>query len=265
MRPYKKWRRWHCLSGWPWRGYLALTGWESTFSTQASRWAQGKGRLHRQVSSGSKLHYQLKPNQTMRLDARQRQLFSSSHTPSKLHCQLKRSQSMSIATREMSLRFKHPTAYPWYVTFTSDTQFIFANDLLYKTIDCTGLIFSELCLSNDRQYRDQQHTRLTSHVHFIQVSGTSCTNIKSWWRHRMEIFSALLAICAGNSPVTGEFPTQRPVTRSFDVYFDLRPNKQLSKQSWGWWFETPSRQLWRHCNATKPLPRFENGKTTAST
>ena len=57
----------------------------------------------------------------------------------------------------------------------------------------------------------------------------------SWWRHQMETFSALLAICAGNSPVPGEFPTQRPVTRSFDVYFDLRPNKRLSKQSWGWW------------------------------
>ena len=38
----------------------------------------------------------------------------------------------------------------------------------------------------------------------------------------METFSALLAICAGNSPVTGEFPTQRPVMRSFDVFFDLR-------------------------------------------
>ena len=62
----------------------------------------------------------------------------------------------------------------------------------------------------------------------------------------METFSALLAICAGNSPVPGEFPTQRPVTRSFDVYFDLRPNKRLSKKSWGWWFETPSRPLWRH-------------------
>ena len=42
-----------------------------------------------------------------------------------------------------------------------------------------------------------------------------------WWRHQMEAFSALLAICAGNSPVTGEFPAQRPVTRSFDVLFDL--------------------------------------------
>ena len=39
----------------------------------------------------------------------------------------------------------------------------------------------------------------------------------TWWRHQMETFSALLAICAGNSPVPGEFPTQRPVTRSFDV------------------------------------------------
>ena len=70
----------------------------------------------------------------------------------------------------------------------------------------------------------------------------------SWWRHQMETFSALLAICAGNSPVTGEFPAQSPVTRSCDVFFDLRPNKRLSKHWRGWWFETPSRPLWRHCN-----------------
>ena len=75
----------------------------------------------------------------------------------------------------------------------------------------------------------------------------------SWWRHQMETFSALLTICAGNSPVPGEFPTQRPVTRSFDVYFDLRPNKRLSKQSWGWWFEMPSRPLWRHRNVLMPF------------
>ena len=69
----------------------------------------------------------------------------------------------------------------------------------------------------------------------------------SWWRHQMETFSALLAICAGNSLITGEFPALRPVTRSFDVFFDLRLNKRLSKQSWGWWFETLSRPSWRHC------------------
>ena len=76
----------------------------------------------------------------------------------------------------------------------------------------------------------------------------------------METFSALLAFCAGNSPVTGEFPTQRPVTRSFDVTFDLRPNKPLSKQSWGWWFETLSRSLWCHCNENNNHSR-ENGFT----
>ena len=70
----------------------------------------------------------------------------------------------------------------------------------------------------------------------------------AWWRHQMETFSALLVICAGNSPVPGEFPTQRPVTRSFDAYFDLRPNKRLSKQSWDWCFETLSLPLWRHRN-----------------
>ena len=38
----------------------------------------------------------------------------------------------------------------------------------------------------------------------------------------METISALLALCVGNSPVTGEFPAQRPVPRNFDVFFDLR-------------------------------------------
>ena len=64
----------------------------------------------------------------------------------------------------------------------------------------------------------------------------------------METFSALLAICAGNSPVPSEFPAQRPVTQSFDAFFDLRLNKRLSKQSRGWWFETLSRSLRRHRN-----------------
>ena len=69
-----------------------------------------------------------------------------------------------------------------------------------------------------------------------------------WWRHQMETFSALLALCTGNSPVPGEFCAQRPVTRRFDVFFVLRLNKRLIKQSWGWWLETPSGSLWRQCN-----------------
>ena len=47
----------------------------------------------------------------------------------------------------------------------------------------------------------------------------------------METFSALLALCAWNLPVHGEFPAQRSITRSFDVYFDMHPIKRLSKQS----------------------------------
>ena len=76
----------------------------------------------------------------------------------------------------------------------------------------------------------------------------------AWWRHQMEAFSALLALCAGNSPVTGEFSSQRPVTRSFDVSFDLRLKKRLSKPPppRHRWFETPSRPSWRHCNEKPP-------------
>ena len=55
-------------------------------------------------------------------------------------------------------------------------------------------------------------------------------DVITWWRHQVETFSALLDICAGNSPASGEFPAQRPVTRSFDVFFDLCLNKRLRKQ-----------------------------------
>ena len=60
-----------------------------------------------------------------------------------------------------------------------------------------------------------------------------------WWRHQMKTFSTFLALCADNLAVTGEFPSQRPATRSFGFFHDLRLNKRLSKQSWGGWFETP--------------------------
>ena len=76
----------------------------------------------------------------------------------------------------------------------------------------------------------------------------------------METLSGLLAICAGNSPVTGEFPAQKPVTLSFDIFFDLHPNRRLSKQSRGWWFETPSRPLWRHCNVHEVWWSLERSK-----
>ena len=94
-----------------------------------------------------------------------------------------------------------------------------------KTWDCDSLSFYLLPVSAKRSYDGRPFWIIPS----------------AWWRHQMETFSALLVICAGNSPVTGEFPAQRPALLSFDVFFDLRLNKRLSKQSCGWWFETPSR------------------------
>ena len=77
-------------------------------------------------------------------------------------------------------------------------------------------------------------------------------HVKDWdvtWRHnQMETFAPLLVLCAGSSPVTGGFPTQRPVTWSFDVFFDLHQNKLLSKQLWGWWFEMLLCPSWRRSN-----------------
>ena len=61
------------------------------------------------------------------------------------------------------------------------------------------------------------------------------------------IFRVTGPLC-GEFTGPGEFLTQSPVTRSFDVYFDLRLNKRLNKQSRGWWFETLSRPFWRHRN-----------------
>ena len=93
---------------------------------------------------------------------------------------------------------------------------------------------------------------LASQIASIQ---TACFNrfFRRTSNHQMETFSALLALCAGNSPTTGEFSSQRPVTRSFDVFFDLRLNKRLSKRSWGWWFEMPSCPLWRHGDVSENI------------
>ena len=72
--------------------------------------------------------------------------------------------------------------------------------------------------------------------------------------------SALLALCGENSPVTDEFPTQRSVTRSFDIFFDLRLNQQVCKERRHRGFETPSHPLWRHCSARANEPRQLNNE-----
>ena len=87
----------------------------------------------------------------------------------------------------------------------------------------------------------------------IYIASSLCVHMWLVLIHYMmtsssgNIFRVTGPLC-GEFTGPGEFPAQRPVTRSFDVFFDLRPNKRLSKQSWGWWFETPSRSLWCHRN-----------------
>ena len=87
--------------------------------------------------------------------------------------------------------------------------------------------------------------RLTFAVqHDVLLNAVGMT----WWRHQIWTFSVLLALCARNSLVTGEFSSQRPMTQSFDVFFVLHLNKRLCKQSRHWRFQTPSHSLWHHSN-----------------
>ena len=125
-----------------------------------------------------------------------------------------------------TLRYSH-----WYLNYIFEIAFLKLNHFPLN-----------LCHEN---YHKNEYTFLSIFAHewirkslymiFIMTSSD-------------ETFPASLVICAGNSPVTGEFPAQRLVTRNFDVFFNLRLNKRLSKQWRGWWFETPSRSLLRHCN-----------------
>ena len=72
----------------------------------------------------------------------------------------------------------------------------------------------------------------------------------------METFSTLLAICARNSLVICEFPSQTPGMLSFDAFFDLCLNKQLGKHLRCRWFEIPSHSLWHHCNGNGYLQHW---------
>ena len=97
----------------------------------------------------------------------------------------------------------------------------------------TGLIaiypcdFNQVCFLDQLPYTRWKTMHFKNYVHRLSF-------LVAWWRHQMETLSPLLAFCAGNLPITGEFLSQRPVTRSSDVFFDLRLNKGLSKQWWGW-------------------------------
>ena len=91
------------------------------------------------------------------------------------------------------------------------------------------------------------HKQYPVHWEFVHVRKTHDDVIK--WEHFRRYW-------------TGEFPAQMPVTQSFDVFFNLRLNRRLHKQSLGWWFETPSHPLWCHCNVLARAIMSELRETT---
>ena len=117
------------------------------------------------------------------------------------------------------------------------------------TAGCDHFSHRELTVSS---HGGQFFSHVQCYVWQFRLAWSGCPWITSciiaWWRHQMETFSVLLDLCVGTSPVTGEFPAKRPMTQSSDVFSDLRLEKWLNEEPWGWWFETPSRSLWRHCN-----------------
>ena len=111
-----------------------------------------------------------------------------------------------------------------------------------------------------------KETLCRHNIHKLVVSQHSCKI--HWLRTNNEMYDfSMMTSSNGNifrvtGLLCGEFighRWKRPVTRSFGVFFGLRLNKQLSKPSWGWWFETPSRSLWRQCNVPGPIQRYRAG------
>ena len=99
----------------------------------------------------------------------------------------------------------------------------------------------------DMERATLSHTARFLHHHWALLQPGSSEENSMMTSSNGNIFR-VTGLCAGNSPVTGEFPAQRPVMRSFDVFFDLRLNQQFSQQWRRWWSETPSRSFWSHCN-----------------
>ena len=151
----------------------------------------------------------------------------------------------------------HSTNWPWenhhciYIVFkyisSISVQHISSEKIVSTSLDLfgDGSILVQILAWN----RQATHPKVNQCNQYLWRHKTSLRHndlnmYTTWWRHQMETFSSLLGLCARNSPVTGEFPARKSETWSFDVFFDVRLKKRLSKQ----WFETQSRSLWRHCN-----------------
>ena len=116
----------------------------------------------------------------------------------------------------------------WQSSMKLTQIYIMTRNILMKSLDFFGQ--TTLCDEPTNKLASAHRGAVWEGL-VISLLLACWTNTVPWWRHQMEVFSASLARCAGNSPVTGEFHTQRPVTRSFDVFFDIRLIKRLSIQT----------------------------------
>ena len=122
-----------------------------------------------------------------------------------------------------------------YTCFASESQsFVQVDRHSYSTLDKHLMIYWKT---------NAPGPRLSSNG-FARYSAL----LWSWWRHEMETYSALLALCAGNSPVPVNSPHKGQWRGALIFSLICVRKKRLSKQPWGWWFETPAWSLWRQCN-----------------
>ena len=103
-------------------------------------------------------------------------------------------------------------------------------------------LFVQVFVQNETKRRDKSSALLAL------CAGNHWWPVNAWWRHQMETFCALLALWGGGGGWVGGGGGGGGVGGGGGEFTGHRLNERLSKQSWGWWFETPSRPLWRHCN-----------------
>ena len=96
---------------------------------------------------------------------------------------------------------------------------------IYRAYNVWWIHYAHAHTNISRHYSNSVHAALWRFVSGDLLKKESSQRhdmaVKTWWRHQVGTFSTLPTFCAGNSPVTGEFPAQKPVTRIFDVFFDL--------------------------------------------
>ena len=137
--------------------------------------------------------------------------------------------------------------YPQNVSIMSKRKFVYAIFFGFDWFLCLTVIFMYEDLHAGSRFQEQGQV-----ITFRSICGIWLLAPRAWClplAHNSSLYVKNIIMTSSyknifrvtgpwveNSPVTDEFPAKRPVTRSFDVFFDLRPNKLLSKQSWGWWF-----------------------------